>query len=74
MMNTEEDNPSWSSFLIDLDLAIREDRESPSDALSKTGIRAFMAIGSLIGENIPSCMIQSRSFGSFLDLHSLQRA
>ncbi|KAI9766361.1 MAG: hypothetical protein M1840_006625 [Geoglossum simile] len=50
MMNEEEDNPSWQSFLIDLDLAIKENRESPSDAPSKTGTRAFMAIGALYGK------------------------
>jgi Fungal protein kinase len=50
MVNEEEDNPSWPSFLIDLDLAIKEGRENPSGAPSKTGTRAFMAIGALRGE------------------------
>ena len=50
MMNEEEGNPSWQSFLIDLDLAIKENREKPSGAPSKTGTRAFMAIGALYGE------------------------
>jgi hypothetical protein len=50
MMNEEKDNSSWPSFLIDLDLAIRESRENPSGAPSKTGTRAFMAIGALYGE------------------------
>ncbi|KAI9767834.1 MAG: hypothetical protein M1839_004335 [Geoglossum umbratile] len=50
MMNEEEDNSSWQSFLIDLDLAIKENREGPSGAPSKTGTRAFMAIGALYGE------------------------
>ena len=50
MMNEEHDNPSWSSFLIDLDLAIKEDRERPSGVPNKTGTRAFMAIGALYGE------------------------
>jgi len=50
MMNEEEDNPSWKSFLIDLDLAISEQREGPSGADGKTGTRAFMAIGVLFGE------------------------
>jgi hypothetical protein len=50
MMNEEEDNPSWQSFLIDLDLAIKESWENPSGAPSKTGTRAFMAIGALYGE------------------------
>ena len=50
MMNKEEDNPSWQSFLIDLDLAIKENQEKPSGAPSKTGTRAFMAIGALYDE------------------------
>jgi len=50
MMNEDEDNPSWPSFLIDLDLAIKEQREGASGARGKTGTRAFMAIGSLLGE------------------------
>jgi hypothetical protein len=50
MMNEDEDNPSWPSFLIDLDLAIQEDRDKPSGAPNKTGTRAFMAIGALYGE------------------------
>jgi Fungal protein kinase len=37
-------------FLIDLDLAIREGRMEPSGAWGKTGTRAFMAIGVLLGE------------------------
>ncbi|KAI9854205.1 MAG: hypothetical protein M1813_001337 [Trichoglossum hirsutum] len=49
-MNEEEDNPSWQSFLIDLDLAIKERREKPSGARSKTGTRAFIAIGALLSE------------------------
>ncbi|KAL3584588.1 hypothetical protein FPOAC2_14368 [Fusarium poae] len=50
MINEDDDNPSWPSFLIDLDLAIRESREAASGAKGKTGTRAFMAIGALLGE------------------------
>ncbi|OBS20584.1 hypothetical protein FPOA_06941 [Fusarium poae] len=50
MINEDGDNPSWSSFLIDLDLAIKESREVASGAKGKTGTRAFMAIGALLGE------------------------
>jgi hypothetical protein len=50
MINEDEENPSWPSFLIDLDLGIREDRVLASGAKSKTGTRAFMAIGALLGE------------------------
>jgi len=50
MINEDEENPSWPSFLIDLDLAIREDRDRASGAKGKTGTRAFMAIGALLGE------------------------
>jgi hypothetical protein len=37
-------------FLIDLDLAVKEQRISASGAKGKTGTRAFMAIGTLLGE------------------------
>ncbi|KAJ5712432.1 hypothetical protein N7493_008900 [Penicillium malachiteum] len=50
LINEDKDNPSWPSFLIDLDLAIKEQRHRVSGANSKTGTRAFMAIGSLLGE------------------------
>ncbi|KAE8397967.1 hypothetical protein BDV37DRAFT_276489 [Aspergillus pseudonomiae] len=50
IINNEEGNPSWPAFLIDLDLAIWERREQPSGARGKTGTRAFMAIGLLLGE------------------------
>ncbi|KAK4151065.1 hypothetical protein C8A00DRAFT_45663 [Chaetomidium leptoderma] len=50
MINEHDDNPSWDSFLIDLDLAIREKRDGTSGARGKTGTRAFMAIGALLGE------------------------
>jgi len=50
MINEDEENPSWPSFLIDLDLAIKEEREAASGARGKTGTRAFMAIGALLDE------------------------
>lgn len=50
MMNEQPDNPSWPGFLIDLDLAIKTDRTTSSGAWGKTGTRAFMAIGLLLGE------------------------
>jgi hypothetical protein len=50
MINEDKENPSWPSFLIDLDLAIKEQRDGVSGAHGKTGTRAFMAIGSLLGE------------------------
>lgn len=50
MINEDDGNPSWRSFLIDLDLAIKKQRERPSGARGKTGTRAFMAIGVLLDE------------------------
>ncbi|GKU11632.1 unnamed protein product, partial [Fusarium langsethiae] len=50
MVNEDDDNPSWPSFLIDLDLAVKKSREAASGAKGKTGTRAFMAIGALLGE------------------------
>ncbi|KAF5131576.1 hypothetical protein E5D57_007931 [Metarhizium anisopliae] len=49
-VNEDKANPSWRAFLIDLDLAVRLDREVASGAKGKTGTRAFMAIGALLGE------------------------
>ncbi|KKZ67072.1 hypothetical protein EMCG_07243 [[Emmonsia] crescens] len=50
LINEDDDNPSWRSFLIDLDLAIRTQRDGFSGTRGKTGTRAFMAIGVLYGE------------------------
>lgn len=50
MINDDNENLSWSSFLIDLDLAVKEQREVASGAKGKTGTRAFMAIGVLLGD------------------------
>lgn len=51
MINEDDQNPSWSSFLIDLDLAIRLNRTQPSGAQGITGTRAFIAIGVLLGDD-----------------------
>ncbi|KAL6228791.1 hypothetical protein BDW75DRAFT_129604 [Aspergillus navahoensis] len=51
LMSEENDRP-WSSFLIDLDLAIREKRDQPSGAHGKTGTRAFMPIAQLLGDEL----------------------
>ncbi|KAM0584291.1 hypothetical protein ACHAP6_007485 [Verticillium nonalfalfae] len=50
MINEDNTNSSWPYFLIDLDLAIKEQRDGVSGARGKTGTRAFMAIGALLGE------------------------
>ncbi|OCL07127.1 hypothetical protein AOQ84DRAFT_398643 [Glonium stellatum] len=50
IINQNERNPSWRSFLIDLDLAVKEQREEASGARGKTGTRAFMAIEVLLDE------------------------
>ncbi|KAK6221184.1 serine threonine-protein kinase sgk2 [Colletotrichum tabaci] len=49
MINEDSGNSSWPAFLIDLDLAIREERAGASGAKGKTGTRTFMAIGVLLG-------------------------
>jgi hypothetical protein len=54
IINEDNTNPSWPSFLIDLDLAIKEQRDMSSGERGKTGTRAFMAIGSLWARTIPS--------------------
>ncbi|KAI1939033.1 hypothetical protein LOZ66_003110 [Ophidiomyces ophidiicola] len=50
MINENEDDSSWGSFLIDLDLAIKHQRQELSGTCGKTGTRAFMAIGVLYGD------------------------
>lgn len=62
LINEEDDNPSWPAFLIDLDLAVKENREEPSGARGKTGTRAFMAIGVLLDEEKHSFMHDLESF------------
>jgi hypothetical protein len=62
MVNEEDENPSSSAFLIDLDLAIKEQREMSSGARGKTGTRAFMAIGVLLDEETHSFMHDLESF------------
>jgi hypothetical protein len=62
MVNEDDENPSYSAFLIDLDLAIKEQREMSSGARGKTGTRAFMAIGVLLDEETHSFMHDLESF------------
>lgn len=50
VINEHTNNLSRPSFLTDLDLATKEDREGASGAKGKTGTRAFMVIGALLGE------------------------
>ncbi|EDN02592.1 predicted protein [Histoplasma mississippiense (nom. inval.)] len=64
MVNEDKDNPSWPAFLIDLDLAIKLERDGSSGARGKTGTRAFMAIGVLYGEKHCFMHDRSRSSGS----------
>ncbi|KAK2808589.1 hypothetical protein FQN50_004621 [Emmonsiellopsis sp. PD_5] len=53
MINEDGSDGSYPSFQIDLDLAIRRDRDEPSGARGKTGTQAFMSIGVLLGEKHP---------------------
>ncbi|KKZ63527.1 hypothetical protein EMCG_02152 [[Emmonsia] crescens] len=62
MVNEDVDCPSRKAFIIDLDLAIKEDREGASGARGKTGTRAFMAIGVLLGNQQHSFMHDLESF------------
>ncbi|KAK0650802.1 hypothetical protein DIS24_g6524 [Lasiodiplodia hormozganensis] len=47
LLNNIEDD----GFLINVDLAIKTDREEAFGAPSKTGTKVFMAIGALYGED-----------------------
>jgi hypothetical protein len=62
IMNEDDNNPSWRSFLIDLDLAVKEQREKPSGAGGEAGTRAFMAIGVLYDGEQHSFMHDLESF------------
>jgi len=62
IMNDDAENPSWPSFLIDLDLGIKETRREASGARGKTGTRAFMAIGVLYDDEKHSFMHDLESF------------
>ena len=44
------DEAENDGFLIDLDLAVKIDREKVSGAPSKTGTKVFIAISALYGE------------------------
>jgi tRNA A-37 threonylcarbamoyl transferase component Bud32 len=50
IINEDKENSSWLLFLIDLNLAIKDQRDSVTGASGKTRTRAFIAIGSLLGE------------------------
>jgi hypothetical protein len=62
IVNEDNNNPSWPAFLIDLDLAIKEQRKHSSGAWSKTGTRAFMAIRVLLNDDQFSYMHNLESF------------
>ncbi|EEH38545.2 hypothetical protein PAAG_08272 [Paracoccidioides lutzii Pb01] len=64
-LHTDNNNPSWRAFLIDLDLAIKKRRDESLGAQGKTGTRAFMAIGVLYGGK-HSFMHDMESFFSVL--------
>ncbi|KAL6698251.1 hypothetical protein J3F84DRAFT_265061 [Trichoderma pleuroticola] len=50
IINVDRSNPALLGFLIDLDLATKIPRETASGAASRTGTRAFMSIGVLLGD------------------------
>ncbi|KAF1934957.1 hypothetical protein EJ02DRAFT_487765 [Clathrospora elynae] len=62
MVNEDDGNPSQRAFLINLDLAIKEQRKQSSGARAKTGTRAFMAIGVLLDDEQHSYMHDLESF------------
>ncbi|RAH51301.1 protein kinase family protein [Aspergillus brunneoviolaceus CBS 621.78] len=50
MRVNEQSDAQWPGFLIDLDLSVKGSRVKASGAQGKTGTRAFMAVGALLGE------------------------
>ncbi|KAF2462646.1 uncharacterized protein BDR25DRAFT_308199 [Lindgomyces ingoldianus] len=74
MVNEDVYNPSWCSFLIDLDLAIKEQWEESSGARGKAGTPAFTAIRVPLDEANHSFMHNLEPLFwvlFFLDMHSL---
>ncbi|KAL7895267.1 hypothetical protein HDV64DRAFT_257549, partial [Trichoderma sp. TUCIM 5745] len=61
LINADRSDASRLGLLIDLDLAIKISRDKPSGASSRTGTRAFMSIGVLLG-NPHSFMDDIESF------------
>ena len=57
IINEDDLNLSWLSFLTDLDLAINNWNEKPLGAIEKTGIRTFMSIGMLWDKHHFLCTI-----------------
>lgn len=50
VINEDEKNPSWGSFLIDLDMAIKAQPDGSSGSNQKAGTTAYMAIGLLASQ------------------------
>jgi hypothetical protein len=46
-MNEDKGNPYWRAFLIDLDLAFKEEHTEGCGATRKTGTKVFMSNGAL---------------------------
>ncbi|KAF2627240.1 hypothetical protein BU25DRAFT_459022 [Macroventuria anomochaeta] len=62
LVNEDKGNLSWPALLMDLDLAIKEQREQASGACRKTGMRAFKAIGVLLDDEQHLFMHDLKSF------------
>lgn len=62
ILNKDAKTSTWPSFLIDLDLAVKEQREESSGAHGKTGTRTFMTIGVLLDGEQHSYMRNLESF------------
>ncbi|APA07320.1 hypothetical protein sscle_02g020900 [Sclerotinia sclerotiorum 1980 UF-70] len=66
MINEDKENPSWPSFLIDLDLAIKETRGGGLLAPEEGLVRGLSwPLGSSLTSSIPLCMTSSQSSGCF---------
>jgi hypothetical protein len=50
MISEDANNLSWHLFLIQINLTIKEEQEFALGVQEKTGTKAFMAIGMLLGE------------------------
>jgi hypothetical protein len=61
LVNEDKRNPSWPSFSIDLDLAIREQRDGVSGANGNTGTRALWQFARFWARSTLLCMILNHS-------------
>ncbi|KAK7219394.1 hypothetical protein V2G26_007397 [Clonostachys chloroleuca] len=64
MINEDDENPSWPSFLIDLDLS-RSNEQCPLEQRVRPARELLWLLACCLASSIPLCTISSRSSGFF---------